>query len=224
MIGMDGPNLKDQRALERILHYEKVTHRKIRFAKVKAVNGNKADVELIDQDKFLNKEGKGEIQQVKLTGLPIRGLSMGGLTVYFMPAVDDEVLVMCSDRSVQPHKDQASTTAQPVADVSLHGFNGAFIVPIEISAGAVPEGAAAGVLIVGTKDNSSRFEIHDDGLIDAKCNQINLGGSTHPVAKGDQTDTNIGIVATKVDALGTILGLPPLPPLTSTAMTKAKGA
>lgn len=223
MIGMDGPNLKDQRALERILHYQGVTHRKIRFAKVTAINGNKADVELIDQDKFLNKEGKGEIQQVKLTGLPVRGFSMGNLAVYFMPAAGDEVMVMCSDRSVQPHKDAASAEAQPVTDVSIHGFNGAFIVPIEISAGAIPEGAAAGVLIIGTKDNSSRFEIHDDGLIDAKCDQINLGGSAHPVAKGDQADTNIGLVATKVDALASILGLPPLPPMTSTAMTKAKG-
>lgn len=225
MIGMDGPELDDDRAMERILHSERASFRVIAYAKVKAVADGRADVELLARDVYLGPENKPEPQDVKLTGLPILGLGSGPLMVFLPVAVGAEVMIVCADRSVAPFSRESTAQPAQVRDMSLHGFNGAGILPIEISMARWPADAPTDRAIIGMKDGSTQLQVSTTGEIVAKAATVKLGSASasSPVANADTADSNDDLIRTHSNSVGTILGIPPLPPTPSCALSKVKG-
>lgn len=208
---MNPVDLDDEQALDRILKSEKVQHRKIWPAKVVKVANGKADVDLLPVDVFLNPQGEKEPQKVRLTGLPICGLSVHDYLIYLPVAVGDEVHVVCSDRSVKPFYDEPEAKQTQVTDVKIHHFNGAEVWPIEISAVRLMDNPPTGKMVIGTKDDSAQIEIDKAGKITVTAGEIKLGSSgasDKVVLAGPQEDFNTQ-AALRLDALCTALGLIP---------------
>lgn len=225
MTSMDPENLTDDRALEVVLGNQRVTLRKIAFGRVFEVSDGRATIDILPQDVFLAKDGQRQTQAIRISKVPVCGMSDDDFIAYLPIKPGSQVLVLCADRSLAPFKDENNPQPAQNKDIKLHSWNGAFCIPMEIGRLRLVQNAPADTMIVGTKSETCRAEIGKAGTFTVRATEIKLGGpsAAAPVANATVTDQNIGLIAAHTTLVGSFFGVPGVTGLTSTALNKVKG-
>lgn len=233
-LDMSPEGADEERAVMQLIQAVFIMLQKLKPAVITKIADGRADVELLTKDAYLGEEdGTAQVPPVKFTNIPVFNF---GTSLYLssMPLqAGDEVSIFCFDRSIAPFKDADAAEPFITEDMTLHGMNGAFILPLPISRLRM-EGVDNNKAIFGTRNEKARAEFDESaGEVHIKVNNmVKLAAASVFAAKADpldgQLDTMVGRINELSLALGTLLGNPAtFPPILvvrpSIAMSKVKG-
>lgn len=233
-LDMTAEGTDEERAVIQLIQAVYMFFQKLKPAKIVKIADGRADVEILTKDAFLGEEdGTAQVSEQKLTNVPVFAF---GTSLYLSstpPQVGDEVSIFCFDRSIAAFKDADSADPFVTEDMTLHGYNGAFILPLPLSRLRM-EGMDPNKAVFGTRSDKARMECDEAaGDVQIKVNNlVKLAGGTVAAAKADPLDGQLDAIVTRVNILSAsvfaftgnpALADPILIGRPSIAMTKVKG-
>jgi hypothetical protein len=125
----------------------------------------------------------------------------------------DDIFLVFSQRSTEEWYLKSGDGAIDPKDKRRHDLSDAFAIPgpptdkTKLKAHAVSDSE-----LILAHDNGTRLILGDDNKISLETDRVNIGSksASNPAAVGSVVKSQILAIQVKVDAMGTILGLPPL--------------
>lgn len=183
-----------------------------------------ASVRPVFTDYYLLDDGTSEkLDYPVIPNVPVLFPRGGKWSMTFPLKQGDPVLLVCSQRSLDEWFASDGKTQVSPADLRMMDVSDAICIP-----GLFPERNAKGKadaenLYISHEEEKTILKLTPDGKFNLIGSRLNIGAesASTALAKGSTSDSNFTALQVKVDAIGALLGVPPLGALPGVSSGKA---